>query len=72
MSASKNYDGFEDKAMPIAIVGIGCRLPGGASSPQKLWDLLAQKQSARKETPTDRFNIDAFYHPDADKNGTVR
>jgi acyl transferase domain-containing protein len=58
-------------AMPIAIVGIGCRLPGGASNPEKLWDLLSRKQSARKETPPDRFNIDAFHHPNADKNGTV-
>lgn len=57
--------------MPIAIVGMGCRLPGGASNPEKLWDLLTRKQSARKETPPDRFNIDAFYHPNADKNGTV-
>lgn len=59
------------EAMPIAIVGMGCRLPGGASNPEKLWDLLTRKQSARKETPPDRFNIDAFYHPNADKNGTV-
>jgi acyl transferase domain-containing protein len=61
----------ESGAMPIAIVGMGCRLPGGASSPERLWDMLLRKESARKETPPDRFNIDAFYHPDADKNGTV-
>jgi acyl transferase domain-containing protein len=60
-----------EETMPIAIVGLGCRLPGGASSPEKLWDLLIRKQSARKETPPERFNIDAFYHPDGDKNGTV-
>jgi acyl transferase domain-containing protein len=59
------------ETMPIAIVGLGCRLPGGATSPEKLWDLLIRKQSARTETPRERFNIDAFYHPDGDKNGTV-
>lgn len=61
----------EGEAMPIAIVGIGCRLPGGASSAEKLWDLVAQKKSARREIPADRFNVDSFYHPNADKNGTV-
>ncbi|KAI1258543.1 hypothetical protein F5Y18DRAFT_444487 [Xylariaceae sp. FL1019] len=57
--------------MPIAIVGIGCRLPGGASSGEEFWDLLMRKQSARSDTPPDRFNVDAFYHPNGDKNGTM-
>lgn len=61
----------EGEAMPIAIIGIGCRLPGGASSAEKLWDLVAQKKSARRDVPADRFNVDSFYHPNADKNGTV-
>jgi hypothetical protein len=59
------------EAIPIAVVGMGCRFPGGASSPEKLWNLIVEKRSARKETPRERFNIDAFYHPDGDKNGTV-
>ncbi|KAM7223551.1 hypothetical protein V8F06_001025 [Rhypophila decipiens] len=61
----------EDRTVPIAVVGIGCRLPGGANSPGKLWDLLAQKKSARTETPPSRFNIDAFYHPDGSRNGSI-
>ncbi|KAL2164963.1 hypothetical protein VTH06DRAFT_259 [Thermothelomyces fergusii] len=66
-------DGFalDGEPMPIAIVGIGCRLPGGASNPDKLWNLLMQKKSARREIPRDRFNIDAFNHPDPDRNGTL-
>jgi acyl transferase domain-containing protein len=59
------------EAMPIAILGMGCRLPGGASNSEKLWDLLVRKQCARKEAPPERFNIDAFYHPDGDNNGTI-
>ena len=31
----------KERSEPIAIVGIGCRLPGGANSPQAFWDLLA-------------------------------
>ena len=57
--------------VPIAIVGMGCRFPGGASSGDKFWDLITRKVSARRATPPDRFNIDAFYHPDGERNGTV-
>lgn len=60
-----------DKSMPIAIVGMACRLPGDAVNPDKLWDMCARKQSAWSEVPKDRFNIDAFYHPNADRNGCV-
>jgi acyl transferase domain-containing protein len=61
----------EDKTMPIAIVGIGCRFPDEATSPEKLWDMITRKQSARRETPPERFNINSFNHPDPDRNGTV-
>ncbi|KAL2008035.1 hypothetical protein VTN00DRAFT_8017 [Thermoascus crustaceus] len=60
-----------DKSMPIAIVGMACRLPGDAVNPDKLWDMCARKQSAWSEVPKDRFNIDAFYHPNADRNGCI-
>lgn len=60
-----------DKTMPIAIIGMACRFPGDATSPEKLWNMLAEKRSGWCEIPKDRFNIDAFYHPDPDRNGTV-
>jgi acyl transferase domain-containing protein len=56
---------------PIAIVGLGCRFPGDSTSGDKLWDFLAAKKSARTEVPPDRYNVDAFYHPDANRYGTV-
>ncbi|OHW96135.1 polyketide synthase protein [Colletotrichum incanum] len=57
--------------IPLAIVGIGCRLPGGATSPEKLWDLLANGRSAWSKVPVERFNEEAFLHPDPDdRNGT--
>lgn len=59
-----------DKIMPIAIVGVGGRFPGDASNPEKLWDLLCNGRSAMTEIPKDRFNVDAFYHPHAERAGS--
>ncbi|OBT78885.1 Type I Iterative Polyketide synthase (PKS) [Pseudogymnoascus sp. 05NY08] len=61
----------EDKSMPIAIVGMGCRFPQEATSPEKLWEMLYNKRHARTEVPKDRFNAEAFYHPDADRSGSM-
>lgn len=57
--------------MPIAIVGMACRLPGEATSPDKLWKLCAEKQAAWSEVPKDRMNLEAFYHPDGERAGNV-
>ena len=40
-----------------------CRLPEGATSPSKLWDLLINERSGQCEVPKSRFNVDSFYHP---------
>lgn len=54
---------------PIAVVGSGCRFPGGASSPSKLWQLLNNPRDLTRKVPKDRFNVDAFYHPDGSHHG---
>ena len=46
---------------PIAIVGFACRLPGGNSSPQKLWDFLERGDIASSVVPDTRFNIKKHY-----------
>jgi hypothetical protein len=48
---------------PIAIVGVACRFPGDASSPENLWNVLSNGKSAWREFPADRLNINGFYHP---------
>ncbi|HUK30263.1 MAG TPA: beta-ketoacyl synthase N-terminal-like domain-containing protein, partial [Candidatus Acidoferrum sp.] len=53
----------------IAIVGIGCRFPGGANSPAQLWALLRNSVDAIAEVPADRWSVDAFYHPDPSRPG---
>lgn len=56
---------------PIAIVGIACRLPGEASSPEGLWNLMSNSRTAHGPIPPSRWNAEAWYHPDADHKGTV-
>ncbi|KAK8074380.1 hypothetical protein PG997_009043 [Apiospora hydei] len=46
---------------PIAIVGIGLRLPGGCRDAQSYWDLLVNQRDARRPIPPERFNIDGFH-----------
>lgn len=55
---------------PIAIVGMGMRLPGGITSAEEFWDFLVSKGDARSKIPESRFNIDAFYN--SSKPGSVR
>ncbi|ONM49783.1 type I polyketide synthase [Nocardia donostiensis] len=57
---------------PIAIVGIGCRFPGGVRSVDDLWDLVAGGVDAVTPFPTDRgWDLDRLFDADPDKPGTV-
>lgn len=61
----------QDARAPIAIIGIGCRFPGGADTPERYWDLLRNGVDAIAEVPTDRWDIDAYYDPDPDAPGKM-
>ncbi|KAI2485149.1 Fatty acid synthase S-acetyltransferase [Pyrenophora tritici-repentis] len=62
---------LEDAMEPIAIVGMSAKLPQSATSPEAFWKLLEEGRSAMTEVPSDRFNIDAFYHPNGDRLNTL-
>jgi acyl transferase domain-containing protein/thioesterase domain-containing protein len=55
----------------LAIIGMAFRFPGGASSASTYWEFLNSGQSAIRETPPDRFDIDAYYSPDPNEPGTT-
>ncbi len=57
------------KKESIAIVGIGCRFPGGASSPKAFWNLLRKKKDAIVDVPPERWDIRRFYDEDPAKPG---
>lgn len=56
---------------PVAIVGMGCHLPGAVRSSQALWELLVREGDAIAGLPTNRgWDLEALYHPDPDHPGT--
>ncbi|MEM9137346.1 MAG: type I polyketide synthase, partial [Cyanobacteria bacterium P01_F01_bin.42] len=46
---------------PVAVVGLGCRFPGGANSPDEFWQLLEDERDAISTVPSDRWDADAYY-----------
>lgn len=55
------------KNEPIAVVGSGCRLPGGSTSASKLWKLLSQPRDVLRKI--DRFRADNFHNNDGHHHG---
>ncbi|KAL9110633.1 MAG: hypothetical protein Q9227_004810 [Pyrenula ochraceoflavens] len=58
------------RKVPLAVIGMACRLPGDVTSPAGLWELCARKRSGWSKIPADRFNAEAFYHPNPQKLGS--
>ncbi|KAK3946793.1 hypothetical protein QBC32DRAFT_401942 [Pseudoneurospora amorphoporcata] len=57
--------------MPIAIVGMACRMPGNVSTPAEFWELCTRARSGWSEIPTQRFNSARFHHPNQGRGGTL-
>ncbi len=49
------------KREPIAVVGMGCRFPGGVRGPESFWQLLEEGRDAVQEVPPERFDVDAIF-----------
>ena len=56
---------------PIAVIGVGCRFPGGADSPELFWELLARGGDAVGEIPRSRWDVDRYYDADPEAPGKM-
>jgi Beta-ketoacyl synthase, N-terminal domain len=59
----------EEKQVPIAIVGMSCRLPGNVSTPDEFWELCSRARDGWSEIPKERFENASFHHPNPGKSG---
>ena len=56
---------------PIAIIGMGCRFPRGANSPQAFWQMLRDGRDGVSEVPPERWDAGAYFDPDPQKPGKI-
>lgn len=61
----------QKKSEPIAVIGMGCRFPGGADSPARFWNLLENGADAIIDLPGDRWDMNAYYDADPDAPGKM-
>ena len=65
-----NNIGKKDRE-PIAIIGIGCRFPGGADNPYEFWENLKKGVNGIVDVPADRWDKDALFTPDFNISGKI-
>jgi acyl transferase domain-containing protein/NADPH:quinone reductase-like Zn-dependent oxidoreductase/acyl carrier protein len=53
----------------IAIIGIGCRFPGGVNDAESFWKLLVEGRDAITDVPADRWNVERYYDPEPGIDG---
>ncbi|MDH3602013.1 MAG: type I polyketide synthase, partial [Candidatus Tectomicrobia bacterium] len=56
---------------PIAVIGLSCRFPGKATTPEAFWHVLREGIDTVSEVPKERWDIDAYYDPDPDRAGKI-
>ncbi|WP_324787954.1 type I polyketide synthase [Streptomyces sp. H51] len=59
------------RSEPIAIVGVGCRFPGGVTDTDTYWQLLTSGVDAVRDIPADRWDNEAFYHEERGGPGVI-
>ena len=66
------YEALKDRRRePIAIVGMGCRFPGGGETPESFWKMLCGKVDAVTEVPRDRWELSRYFDADVAAPGKM-
>ncbi|MFA7403846.1 MAG: type I polyketide synthase, partial [Pelobacteraceae bacterium] len=60
-----------NKNEPVAIIGMGCRLPGGANSPDEYWRLLSEGRDAVSPIPSERWPASRYFDENAETPGMM-
>ncbi|KAI4727455.1 polyketide synthase [Aureobasidium sp. EXF-10728] len=60
------------KQSKLAVVGMSCRLPGGANDLEMFWKLMLEKRDVHTEIPADRFDLESHYDPSGQKENTTQ
>ena len=55
----------------LAIVGMACRMPSDADTPERFWELLVEGRDTLSVVPPDRFDIEAHFNPKGEIENTV-
>ncbi|OQE02697.1 hypothetical protein PENVUL_c039G09862 [Penicillium vulpinum] len=56
---------------PIAVIGLGCRFSGEASSTEGFWEMIRSGRTGHGKVPVSRYDSSAWYHPSHDRKGAI-
>ena len=70
-SHKQKYGLQGDEMESMAVIGFSTRFPQDATSSEAFWEMLREGRSAMTEVPKDRFNVEAFYHPNPRRMNSV-
>ncbi|KAE8156902.1 KR domain-containing protein [Aspergillus tamarii] len=69
--ATRNEPPLSEQLEPIAVIGMGCRLPGDVTSPADFWKMMLNRETGQTpKVPPSRFNVDAHFHENNDRPGS--